>query len=77
MHQTYDRSSNPEVEVAEQEPEFGMGLVLPPSAVEELIEISKRRAELLGSMKSALLMGDFDNVKRIAAVLCGLTDEHE
>lgn len=77
MHQTYDRSNNPMVAVAEQEIEFDAGLVLPPGAIEELIEISKRRAELLGSMKSALLMGDIDSVKRIASVLCGLTDEHE
>jgi hypothetical protein len=63
------------VAMAEEETEFDGGRVLPPGTVEELIEISKRRAELLGSMKDALLMGDFDKLKRIAEVLCGLTDE--
>lgn len=76
MHQTYDRSSDPTVTMSEGETEFDRSLVLPPGTVEELIEISKRRAELLGSMKDALLMNDIDKVKRIAEVLCGLTDGH-
>jgi hypothetical protein len=50
---------------------------LPNSAIEEAIAISKRRAERIGSMKEALLKGDFDKVIRIAEVLCGLSDEHE
>lgn len=65
------------VAMAEEEPESDGCLVLPEGTIEELIEISKRRAELLGSMKDALLGGDFDKVKRIAEILCGLTDEHE
>jgi len=52
-------------------------LALPEGVVEEVIEISKRRAEVLGCMKDALLRGDLDKVKRIAEVLCGLANEHE
>jgi hypothetical protein len=51
-----------------------VGRELPEGALEQVIEISKRRAEFLGNMKDALLRGDIETVWSIAEVLCGLAD---
>jgi len=77
MHQTYDRGSDPMIVTPDERTELEGRLALPEGVIEEVIEISKRRAEVLGCMKDALLRGDLDKVKRIAEVLCGLAHEHE
>ena len=48
------------------------GFTVPADVLQTLLEIAKRRAELLACMKDALLREDFDKVKHIAEILCGL-----
>jgi len=74
MHQSYDKSRTLGGPTSSIEPDVRVGRELPEGALEQVIEISKRRAEFLGNMKDALLRGDIETVWSIAEVLCGLAD---
>ena len=41
----------------------------------QALVIAKHRAQILESLKEALLADDYQNIKFFASVLCGLTNE--
>lgn len=74
MQQSYDKSRASGVSAPGRESDFCVDFELPEGAIEEVIKISRRRAEYLGNMKDALLRDDIEKVRSIAEVLCGLAE---
>jgi hypothetical protein len=48
---------------------------LSEEALKEIIEIAQARATLLTELKHAVMSGDVDMIKHVAARLCGLDSE--